>query len=108
MIYSGAYTSPQRIEIFPLDRENFESVPFECFRYIVSFQVFRRVPSNCDVIVVDKNLDVESLGNCEPCSFSIVTFLLRSIRAKTENGLVAVSERDTVDKRPCMRYSVRK
>lgn len=108
MIYSGAYTGPQRIEILPLDRENFESVAFECFRNIVSFQVIRRVPSNCDIIVVDEKFDVESLGNCEPRSFSIVTFLLRAIRAKAENGLVAVSERNTVDKRPCMRYSVRK
>jgi hypothetical protein len=108
VIYSGAYTTPQRIEILPLDSENFESVPFECFRYTVSFQVFRRVPSNCDIIVVNEKFDVESLGNCEPSRFSIVAFLLRTIRAKAENSLVTVSERNTVDKRPCMRYLVRK
>ena len=63
---------------------------------------------NCDVVVIDKKFDVESLGNCEPCSFSIVTFLLRTIRAKAEDDLVAVSERNSVDKRPYMRYPVRK
>jgi hypothetical protein len=57
--------------------------------------------SKCHIVVIDEKFDVESLGNCEPCSFSIVTFLLRTIRAKAEYGLVAVSERNTVDMRPC-------
>ena len=106
--YNGAYTIPQRIEVLPLDSDNFESVPFECFRNIVSFQILRRVSSKCDIIVIDEKFDVESLRNGEPCSFSVVTFLLRAIRAETENGLVAVSERNTVDMRPCIKLLVEK
>ena len=106
--YNGANSTPQRIEILPLNSDNFDSVPFECFRNIVSFQVFRRVSGKCDIIVIDEKFDVESLGNCEPCSFSIVTFLLRAIRAEAKNGLVAVSERNTVDMRPCIRLLVEK
>ena len=107
MSYSGAYTAPQRIKILPLDSENCESVPFECFRDAISFQVFRRVSSNRDIIVINEKFDVESLSNGEPCGFGIVTFLLRAIRAKAEKGLIAVSERYTVDQRPYT-YSVRK
>ena len=106
--YNGTYAAPQRIDILPLDSDNFESVPFECFRDIVSFQVFRRMSGKCDIIVIDEKFDVESLSNCQPCSFSIVTFLLRAIRAKAENGLVAVSERNTVNKRPCITLLVEK
>ena len=108
MIYNGVYTIPQRIKILPLDSDNLESMPFECSRDIVAFQVFRRVSSNCDIIVVDEKFDIESLGNSESCSFSIVTFLLRAVRAKAENDLIAVSERNTVDKSPYVIYSVRK
>jgi len=98
--YNGTYTAPQRIKILALDSDNLESVPFECFRDIVAFKVFRRVSSNRDIVVIDEKFDVESLGNCKSRSFSIVTFLLRAIRAKAENDLVAVSERNAVDQRP--------
>ena len=108
MSYNGTYAAPQRVEILPLDGDYFESVPFECFRDIVSFQVFRRVSGKCDIIVIDEKFDVESLGNCESCSFSIVTFLLRAIRAKAENGFIAVSERNAVDVRPCIKLLVEK
>ena len=67
-------------------------MPFECFRDIVSFQVFRRVSSKCDIIIIDEKFDIESLGNGKPCSFRIVTFLLRAIRAEAEDSFVAVSE----------------
>ena len=87
-----------------MDGDNFEPVPFECFRDIVSLQVFRRVSRNGDIIVIDKKFDVESLGDCKSCSFSIITFLLRAIGAKAEDDLIAVSEGNTVDKRPCMGY----
>lgn len=106
MIYNRAYTTPQRVDVFALDSDNLESMSFECFRDMVSFKVFRRVSSNCDVIVVDEQFDVECLSDCKPCSFSIVAFLLGAIRAKAENGFVTVGERNAVDKRP--EYKVRR
>jgi len=100
VVYNRVYTAPQRIDILAFDGDNLESMSFECFRDTISFEIFRRVSSNCDIIVIDEQFDVESLGDCEPCSFSIVAFLLRAIRAKAENCLVTIGEGNAVDKWP--------
>ena len=104
MVYNSAYAAPQRVDILALDSDDFESMPFKCLCDIISFKVFRRVSRNGDVIVIDEQFDVESLGNREPCSLSVVTFLLRAIRPKAENGLVTVSKSNAINKRPILRY----
>jgi hypothetical protein len=81
-----------------LDSDDFEPMPFKCLRDIISFKVFRRVSRD------GEQFDIESLGNREPCSLSVVTFLLRAIRPKAENGLVTVSKSNAVNKRPILRY----
>jgi hypothetical protein len=74
-------------------------MPFKCLHDIISFKIFRRVSRNGDILVIDEQFDVQSLGYREPCSLSVVTFLLRAIRPKAENGLVTVSKSNAVDKR---------
>ena len=52
------------------------------------------------VIVIDDELDVQALRNRKSRSFGVVAFLLRTIRAETEDSLITVGEGDAVDQCP--------
>jgi len=82
-------------------------MPFQSLAQLVTLEIFRRVTSNCNVIVVDEQLDVQTLGNSKPCGFCVVTLLLRSIRTQTENLLAGVGESNTIDQRPYVAKTAR-
>jgi hypothetical protein len=60
--------------------------------------------SDGDVIVIDDELDVQAFCNRESRSFGVVAFLLGTVRAETEDGLIAVGEGYTVDHRPVFEH----
>lgn len=53
-----------------------------------------------DVVVVDKELDVQALGDGQPGGFRVVSFLLRAVRAEAEDRPRLVGHGDTVDQGP--------
>lgn len=56
--------------------------------------------SDSDVIVINDELDVQTLRNRKSGSFGVIAFLLRTIRAETEDGLITVGEGYAVDQCP--------
>jgi hypothetical protein len=69
---------------------------FERLFQVVSLEIIGRMASNRDVIVVNQELDVQTLSNSETSSLCIVALLLRTIGAKTKDDFVPVGEGDTV------------
>ena len=74
-------TGPEGIDLLSLDGHDLKAMTLKSLGEIVSFEVLRRVTGNGNVIVIDKEFDVEVLSDCQPSSLCIVTLLLRSIRA---------------------------
>ena len=93
-------TSPEGVDVLSLDGHDLEAMTFESLGDIVSFEVFRGVTGDGNVIVVDEEFYVKILSDCEPSGLCVVTLLLRSIGTQTEDDLVTVSQSDTVDHRP--------
>jgi hypothetical protein len=69
---------------------------------IVAWQVNARVPSDSDVIIVDQNLHVEVVGDGDSSRFSIVTFLLGTVRTETKDSFAPLADSDAVDKGPLL------
>ena len=93
-------TSPEGIDVLPLDSDDLEAMTLESLGKIVSLEVVGGVTSDGNVIIVDEEFDVEVLSDCQPSSLCVVTLLLRPIRTQTEEYFVAVGQGDTVDHGP--------
>lgn len=100
MVDNFSETGPEGIDVLSLDSHDFEAVTLKSFGEIVSFEVLRWMASNGNVIVVDKEFDVEVLSDRQPSSLCIITLLLRSIRTQAEDGLVTVGQGNAVNHRP--------
>ena len=85
-----------------MDSDYLKTVAEECLLQLIAFQVFGWVTSDGDIIVIDDDLHVQVLCNRESSRLSIVAFLLRAIRTKTEDILVAIGKRDAIDQGPHM------
>lgn len=59
-----------------------------------------RCARNGDVVVIEEELDVQALGDSETGSLSVVTLLLRAVRAEEDDRLALVSKGNTVDHGP--------
>lgn len=94
--------TPERIDIFTLDSDNLKTMAKERLLYLVAFQILGWVSSDGDIIVINDDLYVQILCNCESSCLGVVAFLLRAIRAKTEDSLVAIGKRDAIDQGPHM------
>ena len=92
--------APESINIFALYGEDLEAVTLEGLADFVALEILGGMTSNGYVVIVDKELYVEALRDSETSSFCVVSFLLRTIRTQTEDGLVLVRYGDTVDERP--------
>jgi hypothetical protein len=93
---------PESIDIFTLDSDHLKTVAGERAFQAIALQVFGWMPSDGDVIVIDDDLHVQALCNGQASRLGVVTFLLRSIGAKAEDGLVAIGKRDAIDHGPQM------
>lgn len=100
VVNNGADSAPESINILALHGKHLETMAFQRFRKIIPLKIFRGMPGDSDVIIIDKQLHVEILRDSEPGCLSVVSFLLRPIGAQAEHGLVTVGERDTVHERP--------
>jgi hypothetical protein len=100
--------SPKSIDIFTLDSDHLEAVAEKRLLHLIAFQIVGWVPSDGDVIVVDDDLHVKILCNRESSRLCVVTFLLRAIGTKTEEGLVAVGKCDAIDQGPHMSKAPRR
>ena len=70
---------PKRTDVFSLDSEDFDSVSFQGLSDVKAFQIFRRMAGDRNVIVIDEQLDVETLRDGQSGSFGVVSFLLRPV-----------------------------
>jgi len=100
--------SPESIDIFTLDSDHLKAVSGKCPVQLKAFQILGWVPSDGDIIVVDDELHVKILCNCESSRLCVIAFLLRAIGTKTEDSLVAIGECDTIDQGPHMSETSRR
>jgi len=100
MCYHRAQTRPECANIFALDSNDLEAMSLQGSGEIVALEIFRRVPCNGDVIVINQQLHIEPLGNCKASSLGVVAFLLGPIRAQAEDGFVSICQGDTIHEWP--------
>jgi len=100
MVDDLGQTSPEGINVLPLDGHNLKAMTLESLGEIVSLEVLRRMTGNGNVVVVDEEFYVEILSDCKPSGLCVVTFLLRSIGTQAKDDLVTIGQSDTVNHGP--------
>lgn len=63
IVYDLDEAGPEGINVLSLDSHDLEAVAFESLRDIVTLEVLRRVTGNGDIIIVDKEFNVEVLSD---------------------------------------------
>ena len=92
--------TPECVDVFALNRNDFEAVAGERLGQLVTFEILGRVSSNGDIVVINEELHIQALRNRQTSRLSVVSLLLRAIGAKTENSLVAIGKCYAVDHWP--------
>ena len=75
---------------------------------VVALEVLRRVSCDSDVVIIQDQLHVEILGDCQSGSLSVISFLLGTIRPQHKDDLVLIGKRDTIDERPHVTQTARR
>ena len=92
--------APESIDIFALNSNYLKTVAGERLGDLIAFEILGRVSGNGDIVVINDELHIQALRNCQASRLGIISFLLRAVRTKTENSFVAIGERDAVDHGP--------
>jgi hypothetical protein len=100
--------TPESVDIFTLDSDHLETVTKKRLLQFVALQILGWVPSDGDIIVVNEYLYVQVLCNGKSSRLGVVALLLRAIGAKTEDSLVAIGKRDTINQGPHMSETPRR
>lgn len=71
--------TPQGVYIFSLNSDYLQSMSFKGLGQVVTLEIFRRMSRNGNVVVINEQLDIESLSDSKTGGFRVVAFLLRPV-----------------------------
>ena len=68
----GTHASVQAVQVFTIADVDIQTVALQSVRDAEPLQIVRRMTGNCDIVVVDEQLDIQALSDCQTSSFGIV------------------------------------
>lgn len=95
-----AKSSPESIDVFAIHSHDLEAVTLEGLGNLVALKVLGRVTGDGDIVVVDDQLHVQALRDCETGGLGVVSFLSpcetvrRTCERLRESGVPAGNRRN--------------